>query len=457
MNWNPQLIRTIPECAWPGFMGGDGAARLASLFQLEQSQWLDPETITARQLHQAAGVLRHAAQTIPFYRARFQEAGFDPHAPLTPAHWLHLPILSRADVQLAGPKLLSPSIPKQHGNINWTQTSGSTGQPVRVATTSLVNHFWCAFTLRDHQWSQRDFQGKLAVLRASPNPASPPQPTTSPSWGIATHGLYQTGPSVSLDISANVSDQVAWLKRENPDYLLTYPSNLLALTNHCLHHGITLPNLKDVRAVGEIVTPAMRENCKQAWGVPLIDTYSSQEFGYIALQCHEHGQMHIQSENVLVEILDADDQPCAPGQTGRLVITSLHNFATPLIRYEIGDHATVGPPCACGRGLPVLAEILGRTRNMLVFESGEQRWPNVGMLRFRDIAPVQQCQTIQKSHTQLHVRLVVETPLTHTQEEKLIALIQSSLGFPFEIELEYLPEIPRSKSGKYEVFLCEVS
>jgi len=167
--------------------------------------------------------------------------------------------------------------------------------------------------------------------------------------------------------------------------------------------------------------------------------------------------MHIQSENVLVEILDARDQPCAPGQTGRLVITCLHNFATPLIRYEIGDHATVGPPCPCGRGLPVLAEILGRTRNMLVFESGEQRWPNVGLLRFRDIAPVQQCQTIQKSHTQLHVRLVVESPLTHKQEEKLIALIQSSLGFPFEIELEYLPEIPRSKSGKYEVFRCEVS
>jgi|GEM_PF-2111030 len=71
MNWNPQLIRTIPECAWPGFMAGEGAARLASLFQLEQSQWLDPETIAARQLHQAEGVLRHAAQTIPFYRARF--------------------------------------------------------------------------------------------------------------------------------------------------------------------------------------------------------------------------------------------------------------------------------------------------------------------------------------------------------------------------------------------------
>ena len=167
-------------------------------------------------------------------------------------------------MQSAGRRLLSRALPKQHGKIGWTQTSGSTGQPVRVATTSLVNHFWRAVTLRDHQWSQRDFQGKLAVIRASPNPASPPQPTTSPSWGIATHGLYQTGPSVSLDISANVSDQVAWLKHENPDYLLTYPSNLLALTNYCLHHGITLPNLRDVRAVGEIVTSAMREGCKQA-------------------------------------------------------------------------------------------------------------------------------------------------------------------------------------------------
>jgi len=166
--------------------------------------------------------------------------------------------------------------------------------------------------------------------------------------------------------------------------------------------------------------------------------------------------MHIQSENVLVEILDADNQPCAPGQTGRLVISSLHNFATPLIRYEIGDHATAGPPCPCGRGLPVIAEILGRTRNMLVLESGEQQWPRIGFSKFRKIAPIQQFQVIQKSHSQLQANFVVSSPLTDHQQEQLCSLIQTSLGHPFQIQLDFPDEIPRGISGKYEEFLSEL-
>ena len=81
--------------------------------------------------------------------------------------------------------------------------------------------------------------------------------------------------------------------------------------------------------------------------------YSCEEAGYIALQCPQAEHYHCQSESVLVEVLDDEGRPCTPGQVGKVVLTALHNFAMPLIRYENQDYAEVGPPCACGRGLPV--------------------------------------------------------------------------------------------------------
>ena len=97
-------------------------------------------------------------------------------------------------------------------------------------------------------------------------------------------------------------------------------------------------------------------------------------------------------------------------RTGRLVVTSLHNLATPLIRYEHRDHVEVGTPCSCGRGLPTIARILGRTRNMLTLPDGRQHWPLTGFMAFREIAPVRQYQFVQHTREEIEVRFVVDRP-----------------------------------------------
>jgi phenylacetate-coenzyme A ligase PaaK-like adenylate-forming protein len=90
--------------------------------------------------------------------------------------------------------------------------------------------------------------------------------------------------------------------------------------------------------------------------VNIADIYSEQEVGYIALQFPDYPYYHVQPENILVEVLDDNGNVCSSGDIGRVVITTLHNFTTPLIRYEIMDYAKVGEPCSCGRGLPVLLQ-----------------------------------------------------------------------------------------------------
>lgn len=184
-----------------------------------------------------------------------------------------------------------------------------------------------------------------------------------PDWGISPSTLYETGPLTIFYHTTPLPRQVELLESRDPRYLLTYPSNARALCKYSGHRPVRLPGLRAVHTYGEPLTKGVREACREAWGVPVQDVYSCEELGMIALQCPEHEHLHVQSEAVLVEVLDEEGSPCTPGQIGRVVLTALHSFAMPLLRYAIGDHAEVGAPCPCGRGLPVLSKrIVGRRR-----------------------------------------------------------------------------------------------
>jgi phenylacetate-CoA ligase len=103
-----------------------------------------------------------------------------------------------------------------------------------------------------------------------------------------------------------------------------------------------------VRTLSETVSGELRDTMRERFGVEIQDSYSSQEFGLIALQCPVSGAYHA-LEQVMVEVVNEDGRSCAPGEVGRLLVTDLINFASPMIRYDIGDLAEAGAPCGCGR------------------------------------------------------------------------------------------------------------
>ena len=158
----------------------------------------------------------------------------------------------------------------------------------------------------------------------------------------------------------------------------------------------------------------------------------------------------------MVEVLDQYGRPCATGETGRLVITDLHNLGTPLVRYEIADYAEVGAPCACGRGLPVLTRIAGRVRNMLVTADGKRYWPLLGSRKFIEVAPVLQHQVVQKSYQLLEARLVSAAPLDASQEARLREMILAAMPPGMQVVFRYFDDIPRGAGGKFEDFISEV-
>ena len=444
------LQSSIPGVVWPAVPTPNAALLLSVLHQLERSQWSSPDELQSLQLRQVDALLRHAYATCEGYRARWAGA-YDANAPLTYAAFARLPLLTRRVLQDEFDALRSARPPEAHGQPVEQRTSGSTGAPVRLLTTRLSGLYWNAFTLRDHLWHGRDLRKKLAVIRRETEKGQ------HANWGTATAGVVATGPSVGHSIRADAATLLDWLHAEQPGYLLTYPSLVKELAQLSLARGLHLPGLVEVRTLAESLGPDVRALCRDAWGVGVTDMYSATEVGYIALQCPKHTHYHAQSEGVLVEVLDDAGRPCAAGQIGRIVVTSLHNFAMPLVRYDIGDYAQVGPPCACGRGLPVLTRILGRVRNTLVTADGKRYWPIFGTRALMESAPIRQYQFVQKSPQRVDARLVVATPLSAEQEARFRERVSSQLPAGIELHVVYVERLERGASGKYEEFLSEVA
>ena len=441
---------SVSDIAWPALPAPAAAAMLAMQYQLEQSQWWSPEALRQQQSRQLGEVLAHARATVPFYRERLGAVAFGPDGGIAPEEFARIPLLRREEVQAAGEALLSRQVPRDHGRLLEHQTSGSTGRPIRAVGTEITQFFWNALTLRDHLWHQRDLSGKLASIRTTVEDGM------AQGWGPSTDVAFDTGPSAMLNIRADIETQLRWLQKQEPDYLLSHPSNILALARSSLAAGVRLRNLKQVRAFGETVTSELRIVCREAWGAAVVDAYSAQEIGYIALQCPEHEHYHIQAENVLVEVLDSDGRPCAPGEIGRVVITTLHNFAMPLIRYEILDYAEAGEACPCGRGLPVIRRVLGRQRNLVTLPDGRRHWPSFPAESWAHIAPIRQIQLVQREPDGIEARLVSDRPLAAEEEQALGAVLQERLGYPFRITFRYLEQIERKANFKYEDFISEL-
>ncbi len=436
-----------------------GAAKLSAQLQFESTQWWQPEKLHTSQFDQLNNVMKHAWQEVPFYKGRFQAAGINPETTKIDQNiFSKIPLLTRQEIQAAGDSMIAKTIPKEHGGRHKIQTSGSTGRAVQFQGTQMVTFFWQSFTLRDHLWHKRDLGGKLAAIRwAGENEGLYPGKSRE-NWGTAAEHAYQTGPAYFLHIKTETSKQVEWLLNIQPQYLLTFPSQLSVLADNFNYSDSKLENLKGLIAVGETVSDELRVKCRNLWGLEINDCYTCEEVGYIALQCPEHNHYHIQSENVFVEVVNDKDEPCKPGETGRVLVTSLNNFATPIIRYELGDYAEVGEPCPCGRGLPVLKKIKGRSRNRLALPGGGHTFPYFGNQEeyLAITTAIRQYQIIQESLQDIEVKLVVAEDITVKQENDLKQLLNKHLGFDFNIRITYLEQIPKGPTGKYEEFISRI-
>jgi phenylacetate-CoA ligase len=417
--------------------------------RLGRSERWPAQRLHANQLAQLRALLVHALTHSPLHRERLDLAP-DAAARIDWPAWRRLPTLTRATLQRHVNRLVVQALPEGHGKLHWTATTGSTGDPLRLAVTQLCHFQYGALTLREHLWHRRDPGARLAVARASAREGD------FPNWGAPVAELYRTGPLRVLDVKRALAEQFRRIAAFDPHYLLTYASNAYALAEHAAAHDARLPSLREVRVFGELPRPDLAETLQRAFGATCADVYSAEEVGPIAAQCAEHGNYHVHAEAVLLEILDAHGEACPPGRIGRVVITPLHNFATPLLRYELGDFAAFGEPCACGRGLPVLSRIAGRRRNMLVLPDGSRHWPSFPGSVWLAFPAIRRVQLVQTALDTVEVRMESDRDLDAAERERLCRSVRERLVWPHGLRLCRVDSIRAAGSHKLEDFMSLV-
>ncbi|HAU0673797.1 phenylacetate--CoA ligase family protein [Legionella pneumophila serogroup 1] len=454
-----QMRSAIPGIIWPPAPHPMAAQLYYQLDNFNHTEKLPPSEIIKNQFKQLVALIRFSRQCVPYYQKKFAYLpSFEKWQDLHKA-WQELPVLKRETLQIAKDNIFALQVPSGHEPSELLSTSGSTGQPVTVKGNMATQFFWNAISLRNHLWHNDEFRKSFASIRYTENKeALPPLGAKFLNWSPATYSIVETGPCYQLTL-CTPEQEAQWLQRINPDYLNCNPSTLREITLYFAKHGNKPENLQKVHTHSEIVEPELRSLVKEVLGIPLIDNYSSKECGYIALECPVSGYYHVQSENVLVEILDESNNPCKPDQPGRVVITTLHNFSSPLIRYDIGDYAVPGESCSCGRNLPVLKYILGRKRNMIQMPDGRKLWPAFASngLRLMDLFSGSQFQLVQTTPTEIQVNLKHSDSLTYQEEQKIREKLSIIFNYPFHFIFNYVDSIPRSAGGKFEDFISLIS
>jgi phenylacetate-CoA ligase len=416
------------------------------------TQWLSKEELRACQASRVSELLLHARKTTDFYKNRLDvDLGSPAGIEKT---WSDIPILTRADALKHRSKLMSRKTPRASGPVIEGRTSGSTGTPFKYKTSAASLVVARALTERMLRWWSVDGNKSFAQIAGdSKGVAPPPEGRTTYGW----HSSHPEGVRHFLDVKTDVERQLKWLLARRPVYFGTYPPILKELALIAQKSAIEL-KFDLLTPFGTVVDDETRELCRAAFGADIADTYGTQEAGHIAVQCSACGEYHISAEAGVIEVLDIEGSPAGPGEIGRVVVTPLYNFAMPLIRYELGDMAEVGSAQpSCGRGLPTLRRILGRTRNLFRFRDGSTMWPKSGAFRLGDFIALKRFQVVQTDLDHVEIRYErgeIDRPI---DLPALTERMTKVLHHPVTVVVRAVDKIDRSASGKYEECLSLVA
>jgi phenylacetate-CoA ligase len=422
---------------------------------LAKTEWASASQLMRYQEGLITDLVHHARDEVPFYRDRLA-CLFDPQGNPDFSRWSKLPIITRAEAASHVGAMRPAQLAAIHGSISEVQTSGSTSTPLPIASNQLTSIAANAALTRMARWWGLDTSQALARIRVYRKGG--PRYPEGHDWKGWSHADPQAA-AHDLDLTTPVAQQLEWLSRKQARYLLTSPSNAVALAYAATPDEARRLGIEIVLTVAETVLPRMREVVAERLGARMAGIYSCEEVGFIATQCPVSSNYHVVAENALVEIVDQDGTPVAPGEVGQVVLTGFYNYAMPFIRYAIGDVAVAAQdPCPCGRGLPVIAQVLGRTRCAFVFADGTRVWPrNWDGRAMRGFVPFREFQMVQLDHRRIEFRYVSDGTDQPVDRAGLDTYVRTKIHPSAEVVLVPMEAIPRGPGGKLDPFVSLIS
>lgn len=400
-------------------------------------------------------LLSHARKTVPFYQTRLN-AIFNDDGTINWDNWHKLPILKRSDLQDSFDEMQTTALPLGLGRVAQFSSSGSSGAPITISVNGRASAMSTATIHRGHGWHDIDWTKNLLAWMGDSEGADLENGKTYGKWGPKWHWAAHKG--TYLEYSRLASDDLVldFIKRKNISYLTGRPKSMQQLALKAIKRGDHIP-LLGILPFSTSIEENEREDCREAFGCEMVEIYSAKEGYAMAYQCPDNAHLHINAEIIKLEILDDDDNPCAVGQVGRVIITPLYSMAQPLIRYEIGDLASFGPPCSCGRTLPVLEKVAGRVSNLFRFPDGTVIAPSIAWGEHRHLLNSNSWQFAQTGPLHIEVRYVPKDPDIPAQEAALADVVRKNMHKDLSVTFKRLDIIPTRHGGKHMTFVCELS
>jgi len=412
----------------PGLVSPVSAEVISVAAQLREMETLPAERRDAVLNRQLAALLDHAWTHSPFWRDRLP-----PRTDML--NFEDLPVLSRADLRDHAAEMRSAHVT---GGVRVARTSGSTGMPVEIVNNEpLFGILFAAQYLRHHAWHGFDADRDILSI------VDTDEGVQEAGWSHTLAELGQTGRRFRRNMARHSPEALlAWLLDQTAPYLITTASMALRLARLALDGPRRPPRLEAILTFGEVVRDEHRDAVRQAFGARIVDSYSCEEAGWLAFQCPRHAHYHSLSSTVHVEIVDDDNRPVRAGEESKVLVTALHNYAMPLIRYDIGDRAVAGAPCDCGLTLPVIGEILGRERSFIVLPDGSRRLARLTGEYWRTIAPVTEYRVVQYPDTGLEAFVCADRPLAAGEVAGLADMLRRVLHPGLDIRVTQIDSIP---------------
>ncbi len=443
-------VRFVRDVLFPLHEWAKGHPTVRILREMETADNLTKSELEQLRRAKLRDLIDYCFAHVPYVRMQLQEAGVAPSEIRDQADLARLPLMRKSDVRMHREDLRSNIA----GKLSPIATGGSTGEPLicdlskrriasRVACRQRVSRWW-------------------GVSVGEPEVAlwgSPVELSRQDRFRAVRDRLLGTRllPAFEMDEST-MSRYLHVIEKGRCRQIFGYPSAIYLLCLHAQKQNKALRHLgvKVVFVTGELLLPHQRELISETFNCPVADGYGGRDSGFIAHECPQGG-MHIMGDAVIVEVLNAEGRPVAPGQAGEIVVTDLYSHEAPFIRYATGDVGafSVGS-CRCGRSLPLFERIEGRANDAIVTPDGRVINSLALIYSVREISGIEQFRIFQRAVDRFYVEVVRNKDFRIQDEEQIRESWTKLLRSSIQITFEYLPSLHVERSGKFRHVVSEV-
>ncbi len=424
--------------------------------KIEKIQWLAKDQIKKIQIERLQKLLSLAHERIPYWKTIFIDRGFNPYAIKDIEMLKQLPVMTKRDLQINCAELLDQSFPK-HKLIE-NASGGSTGEPTLFYQHRERNYRRAMEQIRHDRWSGWEIGDANALLWGANHDFNNYQRFLR---RIHNTLFFRCIPLDAFQLTKEkMVEYLTLLQKRKPTMIQAYAQAifLFAQTIQKNDYAVKPLQLKGIVSSAEQLFPWQKDIVEKVFNCKVFNRYGSREVGLIASQCGQSPYLHINSDNLIVEILRADDSTANPGERGRVVVTDLWNTVMPFVRYDTGDIGALRlENCPCGRGLPLMESPDGRVADMITLPNGTIIHGEYFTHLFYGISGIRQFQLVQTEKNKLVFSVVKDVNVSEHALDQVMAKLKDFIHDPnVQIEVAYVDTIPLPQSGKHRFTISKV-